>query len=199
MVAAGVSGALAPLAFIGAVVLAGAQTAGYSPVEQAISELFATGTDTATLVGAGMLAFSVLALPMAVVLVRAGLGWTGGALLLDAVGTAVIVAFPCSPGCPGPGESTTDLLHIVVAGIAYLGHLSAPLLAAREVDADGAWAWLGRLGLVLGIPALLVFGAWVLGLTGTAGGLGQRTFTILVDVWIVSAGVAVARAGLRRA
>ena len=118
-------------------------------------------------------------------------------MALDAAGSGLLVAFPCSPGCPGPGESSGDLLHLVIAGVAYLGHLSAPFLARRELEEGGAYEWLRRLGLVIGVPALAVFAVWALGLADGYGGLAQRGFTMLVDVWIVALAVAVIRLGLR--
>ncbi|MDX1621506.1 MAG: DUF998 domain-containing protein [Nitriliruptorales bacterium] len=201
LVVAGVSGALAPVVFVTAVLVAGAISDGYSATGSAISELFATGAPTATLVSVGMSGFAVLAIPLVLVLRHVpdgGVPWTAAALALDAAGAGLLVAFPCSAGCPGPAESSADLWHLAIAGVAYLGHLSAPLLAQAELEAGGAHEWLRRLGMALGIPALVIFGVWALGLTGGYGGLAQRLFTMLVDVWIVALAIAVVRLGLLR-
>lgn len=201
IVAAGVSGALAPVVFVTTVLVAGAITPGYSPIEGAISELFAAGAPTSALVTLGMLGFGLLAMPLVFALLQVpegGMRWTALALTVDAVGAGSLVLFPCSNGCPGPSASTGDLLHLLVAGVAYVGHLAAPLLATYELQPEGAYAWLRRLAFVLGIPALIVFGVWATGVTGAYGGLAQRVFTMLVDVWIVALALVVVRTGLRQ-
>lgn len=183
-------GVAAPVAFVAATVLAGVQRDGYDPATQAISELFEVGAETGAIAVAGYVAFGVLALPFAWALYH---GLPGDpslaalAVVLDAVGTLAILVFPCTAGCPGPAETSGDLWHSVLAGVAYTGHLAAPLLVARHLRRYPRWAGLRAASWGLGLLAVGVFVVWLVGLAGAYGGLAQRAFTLVSDVWLVTA------------
>ncbi len=185
-------GIAAPIAFVVSTVVAGALREGYDPATQAISELFEVGAPTAGIVVGGFVAFGVLALPFAWALFH---GLPGDpslaalAVVLDAVATLAILAFPCTAGCPGPTSTSGDLWHSVFAGLAYLGHLGAPLLVARHLRGHSHWAGLRAASWALGLVAVGLFAFWLVGLAGPYGGLVQRGFTFVSDVWFVTAGV----------
>lgn len=193
-IVAGLAGVLAPTAFVSAVLTAGAVAPGFDPTRQAISESFATGAPTTPLMVAGLAGFALLAIPFARGVradLRGGLPWTAAAILVDAGGTGLLLTVPCSPGCPGPGASTTDLLHLLVAAVAYAGHIGAPLIAWWELGRAGRRGGpLRGLAAVTGTVGLVGLIAWQAGLAAPYDGLLQRVFTMTVDVWFVAAGVA---------
>lgn len=185
-------GIAAPVAFVASTVVAGMLRDGYDPTTQAISELFEVGAPTSGIAIAGFAAFGLLALPFAWALFH---GLPGDpslaalAVVLDAVATLAILAFPCTVGCPGPGAGSGDLWHSVIAGLAYTGHLGAPLLVARHLRRHAHWAGLRAASWALGLVAVGLFAFWLVGLAGEYGGLLQRAFTIVSDLWFVTAGV----------
>lgn len=184
-------GVLAPIAFVATTLVAGALREGYDPTTQAISELFEVGAPTGSIVVAGFVAFGLLGLPFAWALFH---GLPGDpslaalAVVLDALATLAILAFPCTAGCPGPASTGGDLWHSVFAGLAYLGHLGAPLLVARHLRRYSGWAGLRAASWALGLLAAGLFAFWLVGLAGAYGGLAQRAFTIASDLWFVTAG-----------
>lgn len=184
-------GIAAPISFVLATVAAGVLRDGYDPTTQAISELFEVGAPTAGIAVAGFVAFGVLALPFAWALFHGLPGdpsFAALAVVVDALGTLAILAFPCSAGCPGPGNGTVDLAHSVMAGVAYAGHLGAPLLVARHLRGYAHWGGLRMASWGLGAVAVGLFVYWLVGLAGAHGGIAQRAFTITSDVWFVVAG-----------
>lgn len=185
-------GIAAPVAFVVSTVLAGVLREGYDPTTQAISELFEVGAPTSTIVVVGFIAFGLLALPFAWALYHGlpGDPWLAAlAVVLDAVGTLAILVFPCTVGCPGPAGGSGDLLHTVTAGLAYLGHLGAPLLVARHLGRHPHWAGLRAASWGLGLVAVGMFAFWAVGFAGAYGGLAQRAFTVTSDVWFATAAV----------
>lgn len=192
---AALCGVLAPVAFVGGTFLAGAMRDGYDPRTQAISELFEVGAPTSGIAVAGFVAFGLLAIPFAWAVYHGLPGdplAAGALIVLDAVGTLAILAFPCSEGCPGAGAGAGDLMHTVTAGIAYIGHLGAPLAVARHLRRYPRWGGLRAVSWGLGLVAVGLFLFWLVGLAGAYGGLAQRAFTITSDLWFVIAGIWIA-------
>lgn len=169
---------------------------GYDPTRQAISELFAIGAPTATrapltvgLVASGL---GLVAFGWAMDVGLPGRGRAGPALaVLSGVMTVAVVAFPCTPGCPGAGASFTDTMHVVTAGSGYVALMLAPVAVARRVRDD--LPWLARWGVVLGGGALLLFAVRSVGLTPALPGLQQRVFNTAADLWYVLAATALVR------
>jgi hypothetical membrane protein len=132
-----VCGVLAPLLYVGAVILGGLLRPGYSHVAHAISELIAAGAPNTTLLnplftlydlllaifGTGLLC-TVIARPQqhakrsgalgAIALVVAGL-----------LGVLMNLFFPQDPG--GPPVTVTGTVHVVLAGVLSLGTMLAIL------------------------------------------------------------------------
>jgi hypothetical protein len=178
-------------AYVGTWFVLGLVAPGHDPLRDAISELFALGQPalqrwSLTLV---LAATGVVLLPVGHVLDRTlpGHGRLGARLtVVAALGTVLVTFVPCTAGCPGVGASTTDTLHTVIAGVGYLGLITAPL----------AWAWRLRdtgerrlvvLGVVLG--GLATVGFLVRNVLGVdvLGGLQQRVFNTAADAWFVVA------------
>ena len=187
-----VLGLVGVTAYVASWAVAGAVTAGYDPMEQAISELFAVGAPTlprmllvVSLVASGV---ALLAFGPAMDRGLPGHGRAGPVVAsVSGVMTVLIVAFPCTAGCPGAGTSFTDTMHVVVAGTGYLSLLLAPLLVAWRVrDHDRSLAvW----SVVLGGVALAGFVIRNLGVADGLAGLQQRVFNTTADLWYVVAAI----------
>jgi len=184
------------LAYVATWAVLGALREGYDPLHQAISELFDLGAPAwqrRTLAGV-LLVTGVALLPIGPVLDRTlpGRGRLGPALaVLAGVGTAAVAFYPCTAGCPGFGTTTTDTMHVLLAGGGYVGLVTAPVAFAWRLR-DTAWRDLALAGLVLGGSATLGFLVRNLGVDAY-GGLQQRTFNTLADAWYIVAAVVVLR------
>jgi hypothetical membrane protein len=171
-IAGGIAG---PAAFVSAWAVLGAHTAGYSPVDDAISRLAAAGAPDRALMSAGMLAFAGGVSAYAVG-ARSLLGARAAiALGTTAVATAGVAAFPLD-------ASYGDAPHALVAAIAYLALAAAPIAGAR------APVLVGRRGAA---PASRLAGALIAASLATsvlapgAHGLFQRIGLTVGDAWIV--------------
>lgn len=176
--------------------LLGILAEGYDPWRQAISELFAIGAPQwqRRLLGGVLVATGIALLPVGPVLDRVlpGRGRLGPLLTVVAgVGTVLAAVYPCSPGCPGYGVTTTDTMHTIVAGGGYLGLVLAPLAFAWRLR-DTTWRDLALAGVVLGGLATAGFVVRSLGVD-VLGGLQQRVFNTLADAWFVLVALAVLR------
>lgn len=171
---------------------------GYDPLRDAISELFDQGAPLwqQRLLAGVLLVTGAALLPVGPVLHRVlpGRGLAGPALaVLAGLGTMLVAFFPCSPGCPGFGTTTTDTMHVLLAGAGYVGLITAPLAFAWRLR-DTAWRDLALAGLVLGGLATVGFLVRNLGVD-TLGGLQQRVFNTLADAWYVLAAALALRRG----
>lgn len=119
------AGVGAPLSFIGAWVVAGARTPGYSAVRDHVSDLAAIGAPTRPLMTAGLLGFGLLAPLWATTLEdpRVRVAVTAGG-----VGTLAVAAAPL-------GASFGDGAHVAAAAVSYVGMALAPALGARTLGA----------------------------------------------------------------
>lgn len=190
--AVAVFGLVGVSAYVASWAIAGAITDGYDPMSQAISELFAIGAPTVPrlLLVTSLVASGVALIGFGVALDRGlpGEGRAGPVMaVVSGVMTVVIVAFPCTAGCPGAGTTVTDTMHVLVAGAGYLALLLAPLLVAWRVsDHDRSLAvW----SVVLGGAALAGFVIRNLGVADGLAGLQQRVFNTTADLWYVAAAI----------
>jgi hypothetical membrane protein len=166
-----VGGVVGPAAFVGCWVAGGALTDGYSPVNDFISELAASGASTRTLMTSGLVVFA------------AGVGSFARGLpkpariagYVNAVATLGIAAFPLHAGI--------DHLHALAAGTGYASLAAMPLLAARALPRRAAIAS-AAVGLIAGASMLAS------AMTDTTNGLFQRVGLTIVDAWIVVSALA---------
>jgi hypothetical membrane protein len=190
--AAVVAGIVGVTAYVASWAVAGWIRPGYDPSRQAISELFELGAPAVSrgLVVAGLLVSGIALVGFGVAM-HHGLPGEGLAApataVVSGVMTILVVAFPCSAGCPGFGESFTDTMHVLAAGAGYLTLLLAPLFAAWRVREHAPR--LARWSVVLGVTALLGFVVRNLGVWEGLAGLQQRLFNTTADLWYVVAGV----------
>lgn len=179
-------------AYVGSWAMSGTLIDGYDPTTQAISETFAIGAPTVTrvLMSVALVTTGALLVAFGPALDRLAPGtgrlavWTSA---VSGVATMLIVAAPCSSGCPGLGTSPSDSAHSVLAGISYLALIATPLAVARRVREDDpllaglSWAFgLGALGLF--IVATMDLGVQ---------GLLQRAYNTTADAWYVIAALRV--------
>jgi len=176
--------------------VAGAVEAGYDPAQQAISELFdhAATTLPRVLLVSGLLASALGLVAFGVVLHRRLPGTSPlgpSAIVGSGIATGLIVAFPCTAGCPGLGTTWTDTGHGVLATVGYGLLVVAPLLVGWRVRA--ALPRLAAWSFGLGGAAVAVFGVNQAGLLGLGPGAAQRVFNTTADAWYVVAAVWVLR------
>ena len=157
--------------FVLAWVVLSAIRKGYSPIEDAISQLAELGAPRREIMTAGIVAFGAGSIAFAPSLG----GRAGVALAVAGAGSLGVAAFPCTEGCPGPGE-VTDTGHFIAAGVHYIGFVAAPVLASRKGAA-----------VAVSTVAALALGLHVAGLGPN--GLMQRVGLTTLDAWLVVAAV----------
>lgn len=175
-----------PAAFIGAWVVAGARTEGYSPVRDHISDLAAVGAPTRPLMNLGFTAFAV-AIGLAASPMRRRVG-TPGAVVLGA-NAVVSIAIMLAP----LGRSTQgDQIHGVAAGLGYLvlaatAPAAAPALAKRSRPMALTASAVGAMSLASLAGSLVM---------KDRSGLWQRVGITTTDAWLITMGLlAVTRSG----
>jgi hypothetical membrane protein len=175
-------GIAGPAAFIGAWVTSAARTAGYSPVNTAISRLAAVNAPTRMLMTSGFVGFTVGVGAFSIALRQhlKGRAWIGA--LTTAIATLGVAALPLGY------SSTVDLLHGVAASIGYLSLAATPFLAAPALRAQG----LGKIAMVSRGVAAISIACLAATTLGPAHGLLQRTGLTVSDIWIVVAAIAIA-------
>jgi hypothetical protein len=176
-----------PAAFITAWVVGGLVTDGYSPIDQAISRLAAESASHPQILTAGLLTFAGAMAVGAVGLRGSTLHRLWPVALANAAAAVAVAATPLEHA------DRLDALHGVAAASAYVALAAMPLLGAAPLRRSGRRreaAWSTALGL--GVAASLVATQ-----VTEASGLAQRVGLTLGDVWLVSAGIALFRAGRR--
>lgn len=181
--------------FVAAWAVLGAIRDGYDPSSQAISELAEVGSPTRTAMTTSLILFGLLVAAFVPTLLRALRGGVPAAtaVLLNAVGSIGAGTFPCSPGCPGPATSLSDLGHILAAFLSYLGLILAPLATAWRLRRVAARPALRRVSFVIGLLTLASVLAWVGGVASPAGGALQRVATTAGDTWYIVIAIVILR------
>lgn len=190
------AGALGVLGYIAAWVWGGLTTAGYDPMNQAISELFAVGAPARARIPlvAGLVFSGAAMVAIVPVLHRLlpGRGRLGPALVaLAGLGTLAVAAAPCSAGCPGAEAGARDVAHTLAAGVGYLALVLAPVAFAWRLRS--AMPRLAVWSAVLGGIALVGMTIRYLGLIEVAPGLQQRVFNTVADAWYLVVAVLLLR------
>lgn len=167
-----------PVAFITSWAVAGASTAGYSPVRDHISDLAAVGAPTRPLMNAGFATFTV-AVAAAAWPLRRLIGTRGAAMMgLNAAVSAAVAMAPLGASPAG------DRPHQVVAGAGYLalaalGPSAAPALARRSRTLAAASVGVGAFSLA-SLAASLV--------DSDRSGFWQRAGITATDAWLIAIG-----------
>jgi hypothetical protein len=170
-----IGGVIGPLAFVTAWVGAGRATPGYSPVNDAISDLAAAHAPERIAMTIGFVAFGVGVICFGLALRGAGAAPAWISVVATAGLTLAVAATPL-------GAPTRDVVHGTFAALGYVTLAAAPLLAAPNVAAAGHAAW-ARYSRVTGAIA----GACLLASAlGPAHGLFQRAGLTIGDAWLVA-------------
>jgi hypothetical membrane protein len=172
-------GIVGPAAFLAAWVVGSATRRGYSPVEDAISQLAAIGSSTRSLMTAGFVGFGAAVPVYATALRKAvpGPAWTTAV----ATGAASLVL----AGLPLDKSATIDTLHNACAGVGYVTLAATPLLAARPLAALGH-----RRAAQASVAVAVASGLCLVAtLPGPAHGLFQRLGVTIGHAWLVATAV----------
>ncbi len=170
-----IGGVVGPLAFVTTWALAGSATPGYSPVNDAISDLAATHAPTRVAMTLGFVAFSAGVIPFGFALraARAGPAW------IPAVATA---GFTLAVAATPLGAPVRDVIHGTFASAGYVTLVAVPVLASRDLARAGHAGW-ARYSRATGLLA----GSCLLASTlGPFHGLFQRVGLTIGDVWLVA-------------
>jgi hypothetical protein len=162
------------LVFVGSWALAGATTSGYSPVDDAISDLAAVDASTRVPVTVSfvLFGFGLFAFGFALRAALGGRAWI--AALATGVCTIGVAATPLR------GWSGDDL-HAVFASLGYVAIVAIPLLAAPALAGTGR----RRAALASVLAAAVSAICLVASTFGVAHGLWQRLGLTVADAWIV--------------
>jgi hypothetical membrane protein len=172
-------GVIGPVVFIATWAIAGAITDGYSPVDDAISDLAAVHASTRVAMTAAIVVLGVGLCCYAVALrvVLRGPAWIAAAVTAVATIGVAIAPLDHSPA--------VDHLHGVFAGTGYAALALTALLSVAP--SNGAWS---RLAAITGTVCAV---ALALTLTGTASGLFQRVGLTAGDAWVVASAAVMLR------
>ena len=173
-------GLIGPVAFVGAWVLAGLTTKGYSPIDSAISDLASVGASTRVLMTLGFVLFGIGLIAFGLAL-RTTLG--GNAWIAAVATGACTIGVAANP----LGGWTSDAVHATFAGLGYASLVALPLLAARPLAGRG-YRTGARASVVIGAVSAACLLASTL---GPAHGLWQRLGLTTGDVWIVTIAAAI--------
>jgi hypothetical membrane protein len=169
--------------FAAAWALGGAIEPGYSPVDEAISQLAAVGASVRLLMTTGLAGFGFGMLLYAGALRWAVPGPAWKAALGAGVAVFGVVAVPLG------ASPMTDDVHGAFAIAAYVALVAMPLLAARPLAAGGRRG-LARLSVATGVASGVCLAGTLL---GEMPGLLQRIGLTLVDAWVVGSAACVLR------
>ncbi len=192
------AGPIGVAVYVGTWFVLGLLRTGYSPAQDAISQLFDLSAPSGHRVALSLalVVTGVVLIPFARLLDRClpGTGRAGPILLAySGLATAAVILWPCTAGCPGASHSTTDLMHVLVAGSGYVGLVTSPI--AVGVRLRPHWPTVATWSFVLGGIALTGFLVRNLAGVDTYGGLQQRVFNTTADVWIAMMGIVLLRRG----
>jgi hypothetical membrane protein len=169
-------GLVGPAAFITAWAVLGARTAGYSPTQDAISNLAAVHAPTRTAMTAGFAAFGI-GVPCYSLALRSALpgrSWISAAT--TGVATLGVAAFPLG------SSSAADFTHGAFATLGYATLAATPLVASRALARQGRQRWV--------VPSTLAGVASGACLVATVGGryhgLLQRAGLTIGDAWLMA-------------
>lgn len=169
-------GIVGPSAFMAAWIVGGSMRPGYSPVDDAISQLAAAGIPNRAVMTAGFIGFGV-GVPIYAAALRA---CVPGPAWITAAGTGLatlgVAAFPLG------GSPTTDMVHTGLAVLGYATLVATPLLAAGPLRASGH-SRAALASAATGVASGLCLAATGL---GPANGLLQRAGLTLGHTWLAA-------------
>jgi len=177
-------GIVGPAAFVGAWAIAGATTAHYSAISNAISDLAAVDAPRRVAMTGGFVVFGIGAMAYGVALrsTLAGRAWM--AAIATGACTLGVAAAPL-------GGWAGDTTHATFAGLGYATLVALPLLAAAPIARLGRTR-AARLSVLTGVVSGVCLVASTL---GPAHGMWQRLGLTTGDIWIVATATAIVAGG----
>ena len=168
-------GVVGPVVFVASWAVAGATVAGYSPIDDAISDLAAVGAPTRGVMTLGFVVFGVglIAFGCALREVLDGPAW------IAAVASG---SFTIGVAVTPLGGWSGDGVHATFAGLGYAALVALPLLAATPFAGADRRGW-ARASVVTAVVSAVLLAASTL---GPAHGLWQRLGLLVGEVWIVA-------------
>lgn len=168
--------------FVGAWVVGGTIRNGYDPVNTAISELAASGTDHRQLMTGGFVMFGV-----GVSLYS----WALRSALHSAAWVAALIAALATFGVAAAPLGAHDTLHVLAAATGYVALAAMPLLAAPAFRAAGE----PRRAAASIACSLVTAALLAASLLDPAHGATQRGGLLVADAWIVVTSLTMWRQG----
>lgn len=177
--------AAGPAAFISGWLIGGARTPDYSPIDDAISRIAAVGAPNRDLMTTAFVAYGVSVIIGSTALRTSPLRRCWWLAAVNGAATIAVAALPLEH------SASMDTWHGVAAGIGYASITALPLVSAgplRRLGHDRA----ATLAIIGGVTS----GACLVATTVTnANGFFQRFGLTVGDVWLISTGIALFRAG----
>jgi hypothetical protein len=177
-------GVVGPAGFVAAWAVAGVRLKGYSPKEDPISRLAASGASTRPLMTAGFIVFGTGVTLFAAPLSR----WVPSRSSLTAAATGLATLGVAAT----PLDAGVDVLHGVFATAGYTTLAATPLLAARPLARSGRRGWC-QFSLGAGVVSVAALAASVV--VPGATGLSQRIGLTTTDLWLAATGIDMLRRG----
>lgn len=174
-----------PAAFIGGWVVGGGRTPDYSPVNDAISRIAAVGAPNRDVMTAAFVAYGASVIVGSTALRASPLRrvWTIAAV--NGAATIAVAALPLEH------SASMDTWHGVAAGVGYVSITVLQLASAGPLRATGH-----DRAAALAIAGGVTSGICLVATTvSDANGFFQRLGLTVGDVWLISAGIALFRAG----
>jgi len=169
---------IGPAAFVTAWSVLGATTAGYSAVDDAISDLAASGTPSRWAMSAGFAVFGAGMALYGAALRTAVPGPAWALALTTGVATVAVAALPL-------GTSLGDAPHHMAAAAGYATLVALPMAAASSLARSGRRGWAGYSRATGAVSAVCLLASTL----GPAHGLLQRAGLTVVDAWVVASAI----------
>lgn len=179
-------GVVGPVVWWLLVVVNGAATPGYSHAGDFISTLGAVGAPYAVVQQVNFAVFAAAAAALAVGVHRYfgdGRRPRVGTVLLGVFAVCVFLSGPIQSN-PAAPDSTTELLHNLVGGVAFLAVIVAIPLVSRRFDADDRWPRYPYETLWTTAVVAATYVVFVATIESAWLGLTQRLFVGVVSLWV---------------
>ena len=172
-----------PVTFVSAWAVGGLRMPDYSPVHDAISRLAAAGSPQRALMSSGFVVYGVAQLFGGLAVRSSIIGRAWPAVMVNGVATLAVAALALDV------SDSADLAHGAAATVGYISLGLVPALAAGPLDRAGH----RRAAVVSAVASVAIGVCLAMTVTADAKGAFQRAGLGIGDVWLVAAGLVLAR------
>jgi len=185
--ALGILGAIAPVAYIIAVVLGGFLWPGYSHYSETVSTLTSAGAPNQEILVPLFTIYNIF-----VILLALGLYYgvedkkpLWSSTLLAVAGIGGLALFPFPQDYPqGPPVTFTGTMHVAVAGIIAIVSLAAMVAFGLQLRRNPRWTSYARFSVIM-LPIAIVLGAFgAISITTPYAGLAERLSIGSILFWV---------------